>query len=80
MEKIVNIKVFYSKIWIAVIEETNERVASGATKNEAITKAMFSFDRESNCRLFIKNDEGKIIKTRCRRTLSSFQPQIKKSN
>ena len=71
MEKIVNIKIFYSKKWMAVIEETNERLASGATKNEAITKAMFSFERESNCRLYIKNDLGKIIKTRCRRALST---------
>lgn len=56
---------------MAVVEETNERLASGATKNEAITKAMFSFERESNCRLFIKNDSGKVIKTRCRRALAT---------
>jgi hypothetical protein len=73
MEKIINIKIFYLKKWMAVIEETNERLASGATKNEAITKAMFSFERESNCKLLIKNDSGKIIKTRCRRSLATVK-------
>ena len=73
MEKIINIKIIYLKKWMAVIEETNEKLACGATKNEAITKAMFSFQRESNCKLLIKNDAGKVIKTRNRKVLATVK-------